>query len=209
MARDGPQTAPEKTIFGCAVSAQQNSATSKDRFTRVGCRVRSAMGKGKGRLKILFTEVRVQAVQLRHRGNRRTGLVAFTQYLRLQPGAMAPTRRRFGVHRCPPRKVGGHHRHRPLRSLQDGTPSRLQVRSKSPLQTQQPVLAEPARLLVFAALLCGLGNARTGPRSAMSSPPFTKESVEPFLVRFEELAEKETSSWSKTAVSQRSQPSRW
>ena len=44
---------PRRTIFGGAVKAQQFSATFKDRHTRVAGRVRGAMGKEKGLLKIL------------------------------------------------------------------------------------------------------------------------------------------------------------
>jgi len=42
-----------ETIFGGAVKPRQFSATFRDRLTRVGCGVRGAMGKEKGRLKIL------------------------------------------------------------------------------------------------------------------------------------------------------------
>ena len=47
---------PRKTLFACAVNAQQISSGSKDRFKRVGCCVLPCWGchgEGKGRLKIL------------------------------------------------------------------------------------------------------------------------------------------------------------
>jgi hypothetical protein len=44
---------PRKSFFACAVNAQQNSAACKDRFKHVGCRVRGATGKEKGRFEIL------------------------------------------------------------------------------------------------------------------------------------------------------------
>ena len=44
---------PRRTIFGGAIKAQQSCATFRDRHARVEGRVRGAMGKEKGRLKIL------------------------------------------------------------------------------------------------------------------------------------------------------------
>ena len=59
---------PRKTLFACAVNAQQISAASKDRFKRVGlcvpalfCRVRGAGGKEKGRLENLSSFVKLEA----------------------------------------------------------------------------------------------------------------------------------------------------
>ena len=51
--RDNRSKRPRRTIFGGAVKAQQSCATFKDRNTRVEGRVRGAMGKKKGRLKVL------------------------------------------------------------------------------------------------------------------------------------------------------------
>ena len=45
--------APKKGEFGWAVTAQQSSATFKDRLTRIEGRVRGASRKERGRLKIL------------------------------------------------------------------------------------------------------------------------------------------------------------
>ena len=44
---------PMRTIFGGAIKAQQSCATSRDRLTRIGCRVRGAMGKERRCLKTL------------------------------------------------------------------------------------------------------------------------------------------------------------
>jgi hypothetical protein len=44
---------PRKTIFSGTVNPQQVAVTFKDRLTRVGCRVRGALRKEKGRLKTL------------------------------------------------------------------------------------------------------------------------------------------------------------
>jgi len=40
---------------------------------------------------------------------------------------MAPARRALGVHRCPLRKLGGHHRRWPTGQLQGGAASRLRL----------------------------------------------------------------------------------
>ena len=51
---------PRKTLFACAINAQQNSATSKDRFKRIGRRVQpcwGCQGKEIGRLKILSSDL--------------------------------------------------------------------------------------------------------------------------------------------------------
>ena len=51
---------PRKTLFACAINAQQNSAASKDRFKRIGRRVQpcwGCQGKEIGRLKILSSDV--------------------------------------------------------------------------------------------------------------------------------------------------------
>jgi hypothetical protein len=60
---------------------------------------------------------------LEHGRHRRPGLLALGQNLRLQLGAVhAPLG--FGLHRCPPVRIGGHHRHERTCDDQDGMAGR-------------------------------------------------------------------------------------
>ena len=80
----------------------------------------------------LAHEVDVQPVGQRHGRHRGARLLALGQNLRLELGAVdAPLG--FGLHRCPPVRIGGHHRHERLSAVQGGMAGRsLKFIEKAP-----------------------------------------------------------------------------
>lgn len=78
----------------------------------------------------LAQQVDVQAMGQRYGRYRRAGLLALAQDLRLELGAMhAPLG--SGLHRCPPVRIGGHHRQGRFSAVQDETAGRSQTGDQS------------------------------------------------------------------------------
>lgn len=73
-------------------------------------------------------EIDVQTMGQRDGHHRCAGLLTLGQNPRLEFGAVhAPVR--SGLHRCPPVRIGGHHRHERFSDVQDGAAGRSLLRS--------------------------------------------------------------------------------